>query len=55
MRALWLYHPESPGMRVLVLRGFWGRLMKPKDWATPKEAQTYLAFLAALQKRRFDD
>lgn len=55
MRPLWLYSVEVPGMRVLVLRGFWGRLMLPKDWATPKETQTYLTFLAALNRRRFND
>lgn len=33
-RAEWLFHPDSPGMRVLVVRGFWGRLFKPCDFAT---------------------
>lgn len=33
-----LYHPDSPGMRVIVVRGFWGRLFKPKKFATLNEA-----------------
>lgn len=37
-RAEWLYHPDSPGVRVLVVRGFWGRLFKPGDFATLPEA-----------------
>lgn len=43
MRAQWLYHPDSPGVRVLVVRGFWGRLLKPKDFATLSEVQVYWA------------
>lgn len=37
-KALWLWHPESPGGRVLVVRGWLGRLLKPRDFATLGEA-----------------
>lgn len=41
IRGYWVLHPESPGMRVWVLRGVWGRLFKPTDFATLKEAMKY--------------
>lgn len=37
-KAMWLFHPESPGMRVLVVRGWLGRLLKPREFATLGEA-----------------
>ena len=37
-RAMWLLHPDSPGMRVLVVRGWLGRLLKPREFATLGEA-----------------
>lgn len=40
-RGTWVWHPESPGMRVWVVRGFWGRVFKPADWATLAEASEY--------------
>lgn len=33
-RTLSVWHPESPGIRLNVRRGFWGRLFKPRDFAT---------------------
>jgi len=37
-RAMRLFHPDSPGMRVLVVRGWLGRLLKPREFATLGEA-----------------
>lgn len=37
----WLWHPESPGGRIYVVRGFWGRLFKPKDFATLNEVSVF--------------
>jgi hypothetical protein len=39
MRGAWLWHPESPGVRVFVLRGFWGWLFKSRDFATLGECR----------------
>jgi hypothetical protein len=36
-RKQWLWHPESPGMKVLVVRTWIGRLLKPDDFATINE------------------
>lgn len=33
-----VWHPESPGIRVVVYRSVLGRLFKPKDFATLREA-----------------
>ena len=40
-----LWHPDSPGMRVPVRRGWIGRLLKPAEFATFGEV---LAFYRAL-------
>lgn len=45
MKAIWLWNPESPGMRVLVVRGFWGRLFKHKEFATLHETLVYYQFV----------
>lgn len=45
LTAEWLYHPESPGMRVLVVRGFWGGIFKPKDFATLAESIYYSKYI----------
>lgn len=37
LRGQWIWHPESPGMKVWVVRGFWGRLFKSRDFATLSE------------------
>ncbi len=47
MRATWLLHPESPGVRVLVVRNLWQRLVRPDRFATTEEVQRYWAFLDA--------
>ena len=38
LKAMRLLHPESPGMRVLVVRGWLGHLFKPREFATLGEA-----------------
>ena len=37
----WVFHPESPGVRILVCRSFWQRLVRPKDFATYDEVKAY--------------
>ena len=37
VRKIKVFHPESPGIRVAVCRGLWGRLFKPTDFATLPE------------------
>jgi len=37
-KATWLFHPDAPGDRVLVVRGWLGRLFKPREFATLGEA-----------------
>jgi len=46
-KAEWLWHPESPGQRVLVVRSFLGRLFKPRDFATLSEASVYHEYVRA--------
>lgn len=41
LRADRLWHPDSSGMYVIVVRGFWGRLLKPRHFATLHEAIVY--------------
>jgi hypothetical protein len=36
-----LWHPDSPGIRVPVRRGWLGRLFKPSEFATPGEVLAY--------------
>ena len=40
-RAEILFHPESPGIKVRVVRSWIGRLTKPEDFATLTEARQY--------------
>jgi len=40
LREASLWHPESPGCKVLVVRSRWGRLFKPLAFATLSESQT---------------
>lgn len=47
LRAQWVFHPESPGEYVLVVRGFWGRLFKPAHFATFAEVETYYCWKKA--------
>lgn len=44
-KAEWLFHPECPGTRVLVVRTFLGRLLKPKDFATLSEVAVYHEYI----------
>lgn len=37
-KAIWLFHPDAPGDHVLVVRGWLGRLLKPREFATLGEA-----------------
>lgn len=37
LKACNLFHPDSPGVRVRVARGLWGRLLKPRHFATLHE------------------
>ena len=39
-QAIQVWHQDSPGMRVWVVRGFWGRLIKGKEFASVGE-KTY--------------
>lgn len=51
-RVEYLFHPESPGVRVWVVRGFWGRLFKDSKFATLTEAtNASLLAMARRQKR----
>lgn len=36
-RKQWLWHPNSPGVKVLVVRTWAGRMLKPRDFATTYE------------------
>jgi hypothetical protein len=49
VRYEWLFHPESPGVRILVVRGFWGRLFKPERFATYDEILAYYEFCRGLR------
>lgn len=49
---LTVFHPESPGMRVPVVRGFWGRLFKPRHFATDSEVSRYYDVLHLTQGLR---
>lgn len=40
-KRIQVFHPESPDVRIWVERGFWGRLLKPKHFATLTEAVDY--------------
>ena len=48
LKAQWLFHPDSPGEFILVVRGFWGRLFKSEYFATLTEVQVYYAWKQAL-------
>jgi hypothetical protein len=36
-RGQWLWHPDSPGQRVWVVRGFWGRVWGNEQFASLNE------------------
>lgn len=41
LRGKWVFHPDSPGELVFVVRGFWGRLLKPEHFATLREVRVF--------------
>jgi predicted double-glycine peptidase len=49
MKALLLYHPESPGIKVPVVRNWWQRLLFPKDFATLSETLKYYKYCEAFK------
>lgn len=55
MKAYWLLNPNNPLMKVLVIRGFWARQFNPRDYATEKEIDRYMLFMAEIQLRRYSD
>lgn len=55
-RKEWLWHPESPGVKVLVVRTWIGRLLKPRDFATIYERYlTDSATLPPLMTRWYEE
>jgi hypothetical protein len=52
-KKLMLFHPDSPGMRVPVMRGWLGRLVKPADFATTSEVLTYYRALELVTSRDY--
>lgn len=52
MRYMWLWHPECPGTPVLVVRGFWARVFRPKHFATLGEVEAYRIYQAGLKADR---
>lgn len=52
MKSLVLLHPESPGMRVPVVRTWWQRLIYPTYFATINEALKYYAYQEAFKMLR---
>lgn len=43
MKAMWLWHPESPGDKVLVVRNWWQRFWFPTAFATRGEVLRWYA------------
>jgi len=43
-QILKLWHPDSPGMKVWVMRGWWARKFFSKDFATLGECEKYRLF-----------
>lgn len=50
-KKLLLWHPDSPGMRVPVMRGWLGRLLKPAEFATAGEVLAYYQALELVTTR----
>lgn len=40
-KLLQLFHPDSPGTKVWVMRGWWGQRFYPRHFATLPECETY--------------
>lgn len=49
MKGLVLWHPESPGVRVPVVRSWWQRLFYPRKFATISEVLRHYAYQDALK------
>lgn len=49
MKTYWLMHPKNCGVLILVARGFWGQIFKPKLFATQAEVVLYHAYKWALR------
>lgn len=41
LKIMQLFDPSSSGMKVWVMRGWWGRMFYPKDFATLGECKRY--------------
>lgn len=52
MKSLVLWHPDSPGMRVPVVRTWWQRLIYPTDFATIGESLKYYKYEEAFKMMR---
>jgi len=52
IKVLYLWHPESPGEKVLVFRNWWQRLIYPKHFATLGETIKYGKSLLALRRNK---
>ena len=48
-----LWHPDSPGVRVPVVRGWLGRLFKPAEFATTGEVLAYYRALELVTTRSY--
>lgn len=49
MVGRWLFHPESPGVRVFVVRSYWGWKIKPKSFAPFEEVALYQEFAKGMK------
>jgi hypothetical protein len=49
MKPFVVLHPDSPGMKVAVVRNWWQRLLYPKDFATLTETLKYYAYFDAFK------
>lgn len=49
IKPLLLWHPESPGMRIPVVRSWWQKLVYPEDFAILGEVLKYYAYREAFE------
>jgi len=49
MTPIVLWHPDSPGMKVSVVRSWWQKTIYPKDFATIDETLKYYAYQKAFE------
>lgn len=50
MKGMWLWHPDSPGVKVYVVRGWLARVLYPQDFATVREVEVYYKFSQGLYR-----